>query len=148
MIRTMYRNKRNPHKILDVHNDEYYHNAVKQLMVFENGVTNKTGDGSLHRWRKANLTELLEDYEEMPSINYSDNNFSITVHVAPEHKEEAEGLLTTAMWCWYGDEETMAETFPELNADAFDECAVSDPIEEVFDMAHVHIYGLEIWIDE
>ena len=28
-------------------------------------VRNYTGDGKLHRWRKSNLNELLEDYKEV-----------------------------------------------------------------------------------
>ena len=59
---TIYRNKRNPHKYIEVHNDGYYHNAVRQYMLFSNGVKNMVGDGFLHRWRKKNLDSLLEDY--------------------------------------------------------------------------------------
>lgn len=44
---TIYRNKRNKNKYIEVHNDGYYHNSVKQYM----------------QWKKANLMELLEDYE-------------------------------------------------------------------------------------
>lgn len=33
-IRT-YRNKRNPNKFIEVHNDGHYHNSVKQYMYWE-----------------------------------------------------------------------------------------------------------------
>mgnify|MGYP001132741286 CR=1 FL=1 len=59
---TIYQNRRNEHKYLEVHNDGYYHNSVKQYMLWQNGVKNFTGDRRLHRWRKQNLIELLEDY--------------------------------------------------------------------------------------
>ena len=73
-IRT-YRNKRNPNKFIEVHNDGHYHNSVKQYIYWEANVItgerllkpvkNLLGDRKLHRWRKANLNELLEDYEEV-----------------------------------------------------------------------------------
>lgn len=69
----IFRNKRNKNKYIEVHNDGYYHNSLKQYMYWErnsftgellqNPVKNVNGDGNLHRWRKANLDELLEDYE-------------------------------------------------------------------------------------
>lgn len=60
----VYRNKRNRHKFLEIHNDGHYHNTVRQYMYWRaTGVKNKVGDGTLHRWRKENLTELLSDYE-------------------------------------------------------------------------------------
>lgn len=60
---TVYRNKRNQNKYIEVHNDGYYHNSVKQYMSWDNGVKNLTGDRKLHRWRVENLKDLLEDYE-------------------------------------------------------------------------------------
>ncbi len=69
---TIYRNKRNQNKYIEVHNDGYYHNSVKQFMQWkkdhngnqlEKPIRNETGDRVLHRWKKANLMELLEDYE-------------------------------------------------------------------------------------
>ena len=70
---TIYRNKRNEHKFIEVHNDGHYHNSLKQYLQWERNVVtgeplqkpvkNITGDRRLHRWRKANLKELLEDYE-------------------------------------------------------------------------------------
>ena len=62
---THYMNKRNFNKHLEVHNDGYYHYTVRQSMEWTvNGkrVINKTGDGNLHRWRKADLVALLKDY--------------------------------------------------------------------------------------
>lgn len=60
----IYSNKRNGNKYLEVHNDGHRHNAVRQFMNWKNvGVTNYLGDGNLHRWRKNNLIDLLEDYE-------------------------------------------------------------------------------------
>lgn len=61
----VYRNKRNGNKYIEVHNDGHYHNTVKQFMAWSNGVKNLLGDRRLHRWRKKNLTELLEDYQEV-----------------------------------------------------------------------------------
>jgi len=70
-----FRNRRNPNKFVEVHNDGHYHNSVKQYMYWEanvitgerllKSVKNLLGDRKLHRWRKANLNELLEDYEEV-----------------------------------------------------------------------------------
>lgn len=34
----IYRNKRNENKFLEVHNDGYYHNSIKQYMAWSNGV--------------------------------------------------------------------------------------------------------------
>ena len=60
----IYRNKRNEHKFIEVRNDGHYHNAVRQYIYTPSScVVGLTGDGMLHRWRKANLTELLEDYD-------------------------------------------------------------------------------------
>lgn len=58
----IYQNKENKHKYLEIHNDGYYHNSLKQFMEWENGVKNFTGDGKLHRRRKPNLIGLLADY--------------------------------------------------------------------------------------
>jgi len=58
----IYQNKRNKNKFLEIHNDGHYHNSVRQFMYWkENGVKNMLGDKKLHRWRKKNLQELLED---------------------------------------------------------------------------------------
>ena len=63
MIIKYYVNKRNKNKFLEVHNDGHYHNAVRQFMHWDaTGVTNRTGDGYLHRWRINDLKSLLDDY--------------------------------------------------------------------------------------
>ena len=61
----LFSNKRNSNKYIEVHNDGYSHNTVRQFMKWNNGVKNFTGDKRLHRWRKENLNELLEDYKEV-----------------------------------------------------------------------------------
>lgn len=69
----IYQNKRNKRKYIEVHNDGHYHNSVRQYIEYNQKVTghkvgiirNYTGDGKLHRWRKGNLNELLEDYMEV-----------------------------------------------------------------------------------
>lgn len=69
----VYRNKRNNNKYIEVYNDGHYHNSVRQYIEHNQKVAgrkvgivrNYTGDGSLHRWRKCNLKELLEDYKEV-----------------------------------------------------------------------------------
>lgn len=71
----IFRNKKNPNKYIEVHNDGYHHNSLKQYMYWDkniitgeelqNPVKNLTGDGNLHRCRKANLNQLLEDYEKI-----------------------------------------------------------------------------------
>ncbi len=68
-----YVNKKNPNKYLEVHNDGYYHNSVRQFLTVyrrpSRTTKNYTGDGCLHRWRKNNLRELLSDYKEVDSYN-------------------------------------------------------------------------------
>lgn len=66
-----YQNSRNGNKYIEVHNDGHYHNTVRQFCFWRHskkcgrGFTlNYTGDGVLHRWRRANLNELLTDYAE------------------------------------------------------------------------------------
>lgn len=60
----IYRNKYNKNKYIEVHYYKCRHKAVKQFMMWNNGVKNYLGDRCLHRWNKKNLNELLEDYEE------------------------------------------------------------------------------------
>ena len=68
-----YQNKRNRQKYIEVQNDGHYHNSVRQYIEYNQKVAgrkvgivrNYTGDGCLHRWRKGNLKELLDDYEEV-----------------------------------------------------------------------------------
>ena len=62
-----YRNKRNPNKYVEVHEDGYGHRSAKQYMEWDNGVKNELGDTNLHRWKKGNMEDLLEDYEEVES---------------------------------------------------------------------------------
>lgn len=60
----IYRNKQNPYKFLEVHNDGHYHNSVRQYIKTQNLHTPQyTGDGNLHRWKSENLKVLLDDYE-------------------------------------------------------------------------------------
>lgn len=60
----LYRNSRNEHKWLEVHEDGHGHRSVRQFIHFNaTGVVNLTGDGMLHRWRKPYLDEVLEDYD-------------------------------------------------------------------------------------
>lgn len=65
LIRTFV-NKYNKHKFLEVHYDGYGHRTVRQYLYWPaTNVKNMTGDGSLHRWHKENLLEILWDYEEV-----------------------------------------------------------------------------------
>lgn len=64
----LYKNKRNPSKCIEVHNDGHYHNSVQQYMMWINGVKNPMGDGHLHRWKRENLNTLLEDYELVATV--------------------------------------------------------------------------------
>ena len=59
----VYYNVWNANKRIEVHYDGYGHFAVKQYIFNPRTMKrNYTGDGCLHRWRKANLVELLNDY--------------------------------------------------------------------------------------
>ena len=62
---TLYQNKHNSNKYIEVHNDGYYHNTVRQFLKWDNGVKYLVGDRRLHRWRAENLRELLEDYKSI-----------------------------------------------------------------------------------
>lgn len=66
MLIWFFRNKANPYKYMEVHSDERGHYSVRQVLRFDNDVINYVGDGKLHRWRKGNLNELLEDYQKYP----------------------------------------------------------------------------------
>jgi hypothetical protein len=61
-ISMLWSNKRNSHKFIIVQCDKCYHWRIKQIMKFDNGVENLTGDGIFHRIHAANLNELLADY--------------------------------------------------------------------------------------
>lgn len=62
-----FRNKRNPHKFIDVKRTSCRHYMWRQRMVFDNGVTNPVGTpkGGFRRQGKATIEEVLEDYEEV-----------------------------------------------------------------------------------
>ena len=63
-IVTLYCNKRNPNKRLEIHADGHSHWSVRQFMQWGD-IKNYTGDGKLHRWRRENLNVLLEDYRKI-----------------------------------------------------------------------------------
>ena len=63
----IFRNKENTSKFLEVHNDFNGHWTVRQYMYGFNYNKNYTGDKKLHRIRKAQLTELLKDYDFVSS---------------------------------------------------------------------------------
>lgn len=60
---TVYRNKRNTNKFLEVHSYFDGHQSVRQYLYGFNYHKNYTGDGCLHRIRKPNLVELISDYD-------------------------------------------------------------------------------------
>ena len=64
----IYVNKYNSNKFLEVRNDGWYHNSVREFMGWSSSkVINRLGDGYLHRWRISSLKALLEDYVELES---------------------------------------------------------------------------------
>ena len=72
----IYRNIRNNYKYIEIHNDGYHHNSVKQYMYFDKvNIKNELGDRHLHRWRKNNLAELLKDY-----VPISKNNDELNIY--------------------------------------------------------------------
>lgn len=47
---TIYRNKRNEHKFIEVHNDGHYHNSLKQYLFWErNVITGEPASGTSKR---------------------------------------------------------------------------------------------------
>ena len=60
-----YRNKRNPHKYIDVKVSNDHHYLWRQRMVFDNGIVNNVGTsrGGFRRQCKGTIIEVLEDYE-------------------------------------------------------------------------------------
>lgn len=62
-----FRNKRNPHKFIDVKRTNDRHYMWRQRMVFDNGVTNPVGTpkGGFRRQEKETIDEVLNDYEEV-----------------------------------------------------------------------------------
>lgn len=66
MVVTIYRNKENHDKYLEVHRYSCSHATIRQFMYWEDcGVRNMLGDTFLHRITKVNLTILLSDYERV-----------------------------------------------------------------------------------
>ena len=68
---TIYRNKRNEHKYIEVKRTKCSHFYVKQFIQPGNhiryyvGSTLKKPQGFWGRWKLANLKELLKDYEKV-----------------------------------------------------------------------------------
>lgn len=79
-VTTTYRNKRNPHKKIEMHDDGYGHRSYRQYMKWDKGETidcgdgkcfvqdadvkNFTGDGNLHRERRPFHRSVIDtDYE-------------------------------------------------------------------------------------
>ena len=58
---TIYRNKKNLHKYVEVHNDGYGHRSFKRFTRWQNGVT-CNHDTSLSRLYKSDIQALLKDY--------------------------------------------------------------------------------------
>lgn len=67
----IYRNRRCENKYIELHDDGHRHHSLRQFMFWPASdriprpVKNLLGDRCLHRWRKGNLAELLEDYKEV-----------------------------------------------------------------------------------
>lgn len=63
---TIYQNRYNHNKYLEVHNDGHYHNSVRQFIGYKTFTNEKhinyNGDKFLHRWKINNLRVLLSDY--------------------------------------------------------------------------------------
>lgn len=97
-----FRNRRNPNKFLEVHEDGYGHRSARQYMEWEEtGVKNPTGDGSLHRWRKDNMDELFDDYEEIESSSdfagpYIDDSNAYFEPDRPD--DEPDHLYVVSLW--------------------------------------------------
>lgn len=62
-----FRNKANPHKLIDVKHTRDHHYLWRQRMVFDNGVENHVGTkrGGFRRQGKVTINEVLQDYEEV-----------------------------------------------------------------------------------
>ena len=103
MIIKTYQNKRNENKYLEVHNDGYYHNSVRQYMKWNNGVKNLLGDKKLHRWRIKNLKELLSDYKEIqyPHLKQLDCFYILKEKCSEDYLNELEEEMR-----WYEEDAT------------------------------------------
>ena len=75
----------------------------------------------------------------MARIYHQGDNFYAELEVAEERAEEAENLLNAGVRCWFGDEEEMAEHFPDLYPDAFYniDCGWLEPSEELLENAGI-----------
>lgn len=65
----IYQNNRNNHKYLEIHKDNSYHFAVRQFLLSYNPklkkfVCNYVGDTFLHRMKKGDLLDILDDYHK------------------------------------------------------------------------------------
>lgn len=75
---SIYRNKYNLKKFIDVRNDGYYHNSIRQFSIIQHGENigkfNKYNN-KLVRMRKQILKNILEDYDLVyVGISYKDIN--------------------------------------------------------------------------
>lgn len=63
---TTYRNKRNEHKFIEVHNDGHYHNSLKQYLFWErNVITGEATSGtSKEHYRRQEAPSLEKDQPE------------------------------------------------------------------------------------
>lgn len=114
MVVIHYVNKRNPHKIIEIHCDGYSHYAVKQMILAENGVTTFPGDGHLHRWRLNNLRELLNDYEESEQMIVAQCNCCGRTESFPLTENEYD--LLSRYRCYGRQMGTLQNLFPRVPA--------------------------------
>ncbi len=74
----IYRNNRNENKYIEVHTDKCYHKWARQYMEWKGvGVKNLLGDGYLHKYRVADMSSILEDYELIRTIETESRNYPI-----------------------------------------------------------------------
>lgn len=64
MTKTIYRNKRNEHKFLEVVTYDPGHVYMVQFIRWDNGIVNRVGDNRRHRVSRDTLSSILDDYEE------------------------------------------------------------------------------------
>lgn len=57
-----WRHDTNGRKFLEIRLDGHYHWSVRQFILSDSGVQQRTGDKCLHRWTRNNLDVLLKDY--------------------------------------------------------------------------------------
>lgn len=118
-----YRNKRNGNKFIEKHEDGYGHRSLKQYMKWDRDdgevIKNPTGDGNLHRWRKQNADELLEDYEEVDPV---EGSASLGQYVGSRMQNWTVSLLA------YGAEESPDFEYEQTFTGSLQECL--DKLEE------------------